>query len=131
MNIKKALRKLDLLVKEITDILTCGIDQTLDNIGNTLLCSSTSDIVMPASFVNDTEKLCEMRANSLSMYVLFVFLLFAYRFWHFIFILLFNLLLINLFNYSKLCLCNKTNTTNILSIISVNKWFFKSYKIVT
>lgn len=66
-NVKKSLKRLELLVKEICDIIDYGIETTLDNISNVLLCSISSESVSPSDFLVDTEKLNVAKAKALTM----------------------------------------------------------------
>lgn len=56
-----------MLVKEICDIIDYGIETTLDNISNVLLCSISSESVSPSDFLVDTEKLNVAKAKALTM----------------------------------------------------------------
>ena len=66
-NLKKSLTNLDLLVREISDVLECGIENTLLKISSALLCYSSSELIDPHLFVKDTETLCETKASMISM----------------------------------------------------------------
>ena len=66
-NVKKSIKKLELLVKEISDIIDYGIETTLENISNVLLCSISSESISPSTFLVETETLNVMKARTLSM----------------------------------------------------------------
>ena len=54
-------------MKELTDTLECGVEATLDNIGNLLLCDDSNLPIPPSQFVGSTEALCKARLESLNM----------------------------------------------------------------
>ena len=56
-------------MKDISDILTCGIDVTLEAIGDTLLCPMPEEEVTPDEFLELTGTLCSNKSKLLSMLV--------------------------------------------------------------
>jgi len=58
---------LELLIKELNDILECGIEANIENIGKLLLCEASTEPIAPASFVGATEGVCKTRVESLNV----------------------------------------------------------------
>lgn len=56
-------------MREISDCLGCGVDATLNAIGDTLLLPQPEEALVPEELLALTEVVCEQKASALSMYV--------------------------------------------------------------
>lgn len=65
-NIKQTLKKVNLLAKELNDILQCGIEASLQNIGALPLYYTTDNPIPPNEFCGATEQLSNAHIQTLS-----------------------------------------------------------------